>query len=371
MNSKFFEEIGGEVRPSLQTIIGLSDLLLDMNVSAEQRSYIEVIQRSGQDVMQLLSSVVDLARMEAGSFRTVEAPFNIRMAIEEALDRFATEARERRTELTYYLADNGIDVFKADGYQISHILTYLLRDAVNRTIGGEIFLEGHRYIEADRCLIYLNLRDTGMALPDSLLRELNLQASKSANLEAVLRHPGHFDLFMSRALVRQLDGDIWFENNLEGGACITLTFNVAVEHQALKARTSRQSELFEDKRVLVVDDSATGREVLKRQLTGWEMRPVLAESASVALHLLQPGAEFDLVLIDEKLEDMSGVTLAAAIRHRDELSDTPLVLLGSNKEVDPRYWRLFAASIEKPLKSYQLFERVRSILQGSSADLQT
>lgn len=366
MNSQFLEEISCDVQPALDTIVGLADLLLDMQLPEEQRSYVEAIQRSGQELAHTLSSVLDFARLQSGNFVPGFYPFNLRVAIEETLERFAGEARERRTELTHYLSTNGSDVFLADGQRISQILTHLVGDAVNRTIGGEIYLEGHRYNEAERCLIYLSVHDNGMALPPELITELNTSSSRKDQLEAALQHAGHFSLFVSRVMVNQMGGDIWFESSPEHGTIVTLTVAAQVD-EAIRPADPRQClSIFENKMVLVVDDSATGREVLRRQLEAWCMRPIMAESASVALHLLQPGSRFDIVLIDEVLEDMDGITLAAAIRHREELDDTPLILLGKSKDIDPRYWRLFTTSVDKPFRAHQLYERLRATLQGNS-----
>ena len=366
MNNHFLEEISSDVQPALEVIVGLTDLLLDMQLPAEQRAYVEAIQRSGHELAHTLHALLDFSRLQSGDLAPESNPFNLRVEIEETLEHYAAEGRERRTELAYYLATNGAEVFLADGQRIRQILTHLIGDAVNRTIGGEIFLEGYRYNEGDRCLIYLSVHDNGMALSSELLQELNTSRSRRSLLEAAQTYAAQFPLFISRALVNFLGGDIWFESSPTHGTIVTLTIGVEVD-QLVPARPPHDClSVFEDKLVLVIDNSVTGREVLKRQLEAWCLRPIMAESASVALHLLQPGSRFDLILIDEHLDDMDGITLAAAIRHREELDGVPLILLGKLRDIDTRYSRYFTTSVDKPFRAHQLYERLRVTLRDSS-----
>lgn len=371
--SEFLANMSHEIRTPMNGVIGMSELLGETALSDEQHDYVRTIHKSADSLLNIINDILDFSKIESGKLEMEQHPFNLRNGLEEVMDLFAQKASARGLDLNYLIESQVPNYIISDITRLKQILINLINNAIKFTHEGGVFvqvgLEGsNQELETSEELsITFKVQDTGIGIPPEKIPTL-FEAFTQVDASTTRKYGGTgLGLAISSQLARLMGGEMRLES--EVGVGTSFYFNI----QAKSSPATEDKEhllpvaSLKDKKVLVVDDNAINRKILRYQLEQWEMIPYMASSAVEADYLLQSGLP-DLILMDMQMPVMDGKQLTEMIIGKYQGDTPPIILLTSIGDV-PRMRRLgiFQEVLSKPSRQATLLKAMLRALAGESS----
>jgi PAS domain S-box-containing protein len=370
--SMFLANMSHEIRTPMNAILNMTGLALEADLAPKPHQFISVAHASARNLLGILNDILDFSKIEADRLALESAPFSLREVLEEVTDTFRSVVIQKHVELITHALPTVPDRLRGDALRVRQVLTNLISNAFKFTDQGEVLVKAETVPEAreqsspGEVFLRISVSDTGIGISPEQQARL-FRSFTQADSSTTRKYGGTgLGLVISRRLARLMGGDLTVESTPGTGTTFFFTARLGIEAQPDGPTRVAPAEVAA-RPVLIVEDTATSRELLETLLRGWSISPVSVATAEEGLALLerrnrQGGSDpFGLVVMDWMLPGMNGLEAAERIRAREETRTLPIVLISAyaGKEEEARCAELGVnVFLPKPITASSMFDAV-------------
>ncbi|BCG92441.1 response regulator [Mesorhizobium sp. 131-2-1] len=372
--SEFLANMSHEIRTPMNGVLGMAELLAKTELTTRQKTFTDVIVKSGNALLTIINDILDFSKINAGQMMLDPAPFRLTEAVEDVATLVSARVAEKNIELIVRVDPRLPSFVVGDAGRFRQIVTNLVGNAVKFTEKGHVLVDVGGEVMDGVVQLKVRVEDTGIGIPAEKLQSV-FEKFAQVDGSSTRRHEGTgLGLAIAARLVDLMGGKIGVESEIGRGS--VFWFAVPLPAHSQDARDEIVPVDVTGARVLVIDDNPVNREILLEQLRSWSFDCAAAESGAVGLAFLdrasQLGAAVDCIILDYQMPGMSGADVAKAIAADSRMSAIPVVILTSVDQVDFGKMVIdfgIAAHLTKPARSAVLLGTVISVIQKARSQV--